>query len=193
MKQFSCDLSPGVTNRMIPVLDQIPYLKCLRYTITIVPVSHVGLTLQQVLLHNSPFFVIALLLHLSERRSLIFRRLINGEAVRKGNITAKVLVLVDSCSAVLSASCNQVRFRSSVEYQNLGQGEARKYPLLKSLYGRSSRGLSDGNHSNKFRARVHADEDSRLTRLARRKFPSIIDEDLLCRSFMLSPALTTQI
>ena len=52
------------------------------------------------------------------------------------------------------------RTLSIIRYQNLRDGESRKYPLLKSLYGRSSRGLSDGNHPNKLRGRVQTDEDS---------------------------------
>jgi hypothetical protein len=34
-------------------------------------------------------------------------------------------------------------------------GEFKKYHLLKSLCGRPSRGLSEGNHPNKPRKRVH--------------------------------------
>jgi hypothetical protein len=45
---------------------------------------------------------------------------------------------------------------SIIRYHNLRDGEFKKiYPLLKSLCGRSSRGLLEGNYINKLRKRVH--------------------------------------
>jgi len=55
VKEFSRDLTSGMTNAMTPVLHKISYPKWRRYTIMIVLVDHLGVAIQQALPNSLPF------------------------------------------------------------------------------------------------------------------------------------------